>query len=128
MALTGTQNISWAIEPLLPTLGAFQTLSWAIGASSDTLTLVLLNAPPGLTGSLTIAVLTQDGTTYVTFPTTTGIQEIPAATGRYVATVRKPDVGEYFAIWSDGATTVYGTLIVYLSDRWQLDTSSPARW
>jgi hypothetical protein len=75
---------------------------------------VLTGAPTGLVGTLTVAVTTESGA-IITPPTINGIQETPAGTGRYVASIPQPqDVGRYFVVWNDGQNTTLALLLVIL--------------
>lgn len=106
MAVTFAQDISRAIDPPVDQIGFTQEITRRLGASINDAVLTLTGAPTGLTGTLTIGVVTTDGSVYVQLPTTTGIQESPAGTGRYQATIPQPDVGRYLAVWSDGELAV----------------------
>lgn len=104
--VSGTLDIAWAIDQFRATIGGSLLMSWRLGATNDVLQLVLNNARPRQTGVLTIAITSQDGAVYTYFPSTVDIREVPADTGRYVATIPTPDVGFYFAVWSDGISSV----------------------
>lgn len=107
---TFTQVLTWELQeapPEQPGVVFTQDIAWTLGVAEQgiPLELVLTGAPTGLVGVLTIEILASDGLTIVLAPTAQDIVEIPAGTGRYVATVTRPPVGDYFVVWSDGTTT-----------------------
>lgn len=119
MTITNFQEIAWSIDDAVDQVGGSQQITWALGISPESVQLYLVGAPSGLTGVLTVAIVTLDGSVYVYGPTTTEIVESPAGTGRYIATVPRPDIGHYVVVWSDGVTaappvglTVFGDVIV----------------
>lgn len=118
MSINGTQVLTRTIEPFVASISGTQTLTRAIGVSGQTLDLALVGAPTGLVGILTVSIITFDGSVTVYFPSTQNIQEIPAGTGRYVATVPYPDIGRYFVVWTTGTTTVSTELDVVAEHRW----------
>lgn len=104
-SLSGTRQIARAISPFRPSIGGFRTLARSLSVQVVSITLVLDGAPTGLVGTLTVAITTLDGSAYVYAPSPSHIVEVPAGTGRYEATVPRPDIGRYFVVWSDGITT-----------------------
>lgn len=105
-AMAGTADIRWSVDAFQARISGSELLQWAVGVEpGTTIQVVLDGAPTGRVGILTVSIVTLDGGITVYFPTTQGIEEVPAGTGRYVATVPRPDVGEYFVVWSDGQTT-----------------------
>lgn len=108
----GAQQLSWTIEPDRPRISGSQALSWRIGVSADTLLLQLENAPSGMVGVLTVEILTGDASVTVYPPSTQGLVEAPAGSGRYTATIPLPDPGRYLVVWSDGSVIVTQTLLV----------------
>lgn len=126
-AINGTQDLQWPINAFIPSVGGFQAIAWRVGTSDETVTVVIDAAPTGLVGDLTVSIITFDGAITVTVPTTEDIQEIPPGTGRYVATVPLPDIGDYFVVWNIGATTTFARLTVFLDNHWEV-TQLPGRW
>lgn len=64
------------------------------------------NAAPGLVGTITFGIRNMDGTVF-SAAATTGIIEVPTATGIYVATRVFPIVeGFYLGVWFDGSNYV----------------------
>lgn len=60
----------------------------------------------GLTGTLRVSLLDGDGGT-TTAPTTAGISEFPANSGRYEVNLTSPTLaGQYQVFWDDGSVTV----------------------
>lgn len=114
--IADTQTLSWPIDQELDVIGAFQALSWVVGATDETIEVVLDNAPTGLVGDLTVSITTIDGTTTIYFPTNEGIEEEPEGSGRYVATVTRPTLGRYRLTWSDGSTSIPLILTVLQDD------------
>lgn len=120
MSITGTQDFTRVIEaappPPLPSIGGFQQFTRALGTSGDTIQRVLSGAPTGLVGTLTVAITSYDGSVTIAFPTTQGIAEIPEGSGRYVATLLKPDVGRYWIAWAYPGVTIEPVLLTISRD------------
>lgn len=114
--LAGVLGLEWSIDQFRPTIGGFQPLSWALGSAGDTISPVLTGAPTGLLGTLTVTIVAYDGTVTVYFPSGSDIAEVPASTGRYVATVPKPDIGKYWIAWAYPGVTIEPVLLTISRD------------
>lgn len=124
-----TQDLSWVINSTADTISSSLILNWSLGQDVTNTTVVLLGAPTGLAGIITVSLVSYDGTTVVYYPTTDGIQEVPADTGRYIATVPTPDVGDYFVVWATTTMSRYGTMSVEEPTRWGLTRDlTDAHW
>jgi hypothetical protein len=83
--------------------------------SQNTMQLILTGAPTGLVGLLTVSLVTEDLGIVIVAATTSGIVELPADSGRYVATVSVLAGGRYFVIWSDGTETTSELVVVQVT-------------
>jgi hypothetical protein len=115
--LTGSLTTLWPVLAYIPPISGTQILRWKIGVSGLTIDLVLNGAPTGLVGELSVAVYSEDQAETIVFPTTSGIVEYPAGTGRYVATVLRPERGRYLAVWTYGTQSVSTSLAVVRTGR-----------
>jgi hypothetical protein len=93
-------SASYTCETLYVTADITDFTSDSIGATSYTA--VAQGFDTGLTGTIAVRVLDNQGNTSVT-RTTSGIIERPAGSGIYLATLTTPpDVGLYTVVWDDG--------------------------